>query len=409
MAENFCFYSQIYDALPDEEMRGLAGKVGAKLAVAQQPGGGRQFVFRWRWRKLSVTCNEMPAREVPDHLQGFRGYVLGIYGGKPDERGEQILDRIGYTRLVVGVVVEPKCDTAGRAEQVLGALAYGMEALMFFGNALYDKDSRLILAPDGSFDEAADVLGPVADKIKDRVQVRLPEGEEVQPTANQAARYERVLEQLARHKVPTLDSALHIEDDDEVRLREPQEVARRALVLSAVTLLADGGDRGQAVGLIEKFGLWPAVSPREKKFLKAKRTDPDEARQLLWRLEGLWVLVWALGDLDLGWPSGMCDVPRLTEVVTGYEGRADFLTKAKLRPRAQILDAVQLTLLIHWAVRDALVHDRAVPADLDWSGKAKMTSVRECPAVGVVAERHHALNWLRCFGDADWDDVDTPT
>jgi hypothetical protein len=38
-----------------------------------------------------------------------------------------------------------------------------------------------------------------------------------------------------------------------------------------------------------------------------------------------------------------------------------------------------------------------------------MMPVQGCPTTGVVAERHHALNWLVCFGDADWDDVDTPT
>jgi hypothetical protein len=28
---------------------------------------------------------------------------------------------------------------------------------------------------------------------------------------------------------------------------------------------------------------------------------------------------------------------------------------------------------------------------------------------GVIQERHHALNWLVRFEDAEWDDVDTPT
>jgi len=111
---------------------------------------------------------------VPGHLDGFRGYVTHIYGGKPDARGDQILDRISYTRLVVGVEIEPKRDDKGRAERLLGTMAYGLDALMFYGSALYDKDSNLILAPDGSFDENADVLGPVAEVIKGRVQVRLP-------------------------------------------------------------------------------------------------------------------------------------------------------------------------------------------------------------------------------------------
>lgn len=38
-----------------------------------------------------------------------------------------------------------------------------------------------------------------------------------------------------------------------------------------------------------------------------------------------------------------------------------------------------------------------------------MVPVTQSAAVGVVAERHHALNWLVRFMDADWDDVDTPT
>jgi hypothetical protein len=38
-----------------------------------------------------------------------------------------------------------------------------------------------------------------------------------------------------------------------------------------------------------------------------------------------------------------------------------------------------------------------------------MVPVTQSAAAGVVAERHHALNWLTCLGDADWDDVDTPT
>jgi hypothetical protein len=292
---------------------------------------------------------------------------------------------------------------------VLGALAYGLEALLFSGSALYDKDSRLILAPDGSFDAEADVLGPVAEKIKERVQVRLPEGEPFRPTPNQAARYARVREELARRKVPTLSYGLYVDDDEAVTLREPGEVAQRVLVLSAVVCLADGGERRKAVERIEKAGLCPAVSPEEKQFLEAKETDPVQARKLLWRVEGEWALAWALGGVELGWPAGFCDVTGLGRLVNGYTADPGFLGNAQLRPKAEILDAVQLTMLIHWAVRDAFVHDRAVPADLDWSGKAKMMPVRGCPAVGVVAERHHALNWLVRFGDAGRDDVDTPT
>ncbi len=64
------------------------------------------------------------------------------------------------------------------------------------------------------------------------------------------------------------------------------------------------------------------------------------------------------------------------------------------RPAAEILDALDLHFRLHWAARQASVEQKSPPTDLE---------------PGVVVERRHALNWLVCFQDADWDGVDTPT
>ena len=65
---------------------------------------------------------------------------------------------------------------------------------------------------------------------------------------------------------------------------------------------------------------------------------------------------------------------------------------------------------VHWAIRDAWLNKRPVPANLDWSSPAERLPAEECAAVGVVEQRHHTLNWLACFGgEDDWDRVDTPT
>jgi hypothetical protein len=404
VAENYAFYSHTFDALPEENLRQLGGS--CKFTVSAE-GDGRTFVFKWP--DLTVTCNEMPGENLPNHLEGFCGYVKHIYRGKLDSRGKAIQDRIQYTRLVVGVVVEPGCDQAGRAERILGALANGLDALLFCQSALYDKNSKLILAPDGSFDREADVLGPVAKVFEKRIQVKLPEDESFQPTADQRARYKRVEKEIAKHGMPTLDNPLFVGSEKETQLRSPLEVARRVFVLNAVTYLADGGKRKYALDQIKEMHLWQDVSEEEKAFLKAKKTDEEAARKLLWRLEGLWVLVWGLGGVKLEWPSGFCDVPLLSKTVEKYASSPKFISTAKLLPKTEILDALQLTLLQHWAVRDAFVHQREIPADLDWSGDADMVPVTKSVASGVVAERHHALNWLTRFSDASWDHTDTPT
>lgn len=405
MPEHFTLYSTKYEELPDDEMALLASD-GIELTIGANEDGERRYVYRGPG--FEVVCTALAARKVPGHLQGFVGWVRKLCGGAPDSRVQRIIERIHATRLVIGVVITPEREAAGRAEQVLATLCSGTESLLFFDGEIYDKNAVLLLAPDGSFDETAEI-GPVAS---DRViaSVALPTADDAPPTADQTVRYQRVLAELQARAVPMRASPLYVEDDEAATLREPAEVARRALTLSAVTLLADGGSRDQALALIARNDLDSSLSPQERAFLEPAEADPDQAQKLLWRLEGLWVLLWALRVVDaLDWPGGMCDVPRLVKLLEGIESDADFVSRAHLRSVREILDAAQLTMMVHWAARDAWIHHRSVPEGLDWSQDVAMVPVNRCAAVGVVGERHHALNWMLCFGGAEWDDVPTPT
>jgi hypothetical protein len=203
-----------------------------------------------------------------------------------------------------------------------------------------------------------------------------------------------------------------VADDSQVRLQSADAVARRVLVLWAVELRAEGMPRAEALGMIKSLALWDSVSPSEREFLRNENPRPEECQRLVWRLESLYVLMWALGEIDeLGWPSGMCDVPKLVGIVNPHEGDPEFITSARLRPVSEILDAQDLILRIHWAIRDAFLNQsRMVPELLDWSGDPEYVPVMTSPAVGVVEQRHHTLNWLVNFLDPiDWDHVDTPT
>ncbi len=228
----------------------------------------------------------------------------------------------------------------------------------------------------------------------------------------QAYRAAKSFHELRQRKVPVYEGPLFVGDVEGVRLQSPQAVAKRTLVLWAVELRAEGIPQQEALGLIEKLDLWDAVSPEEKQFLEDENPDPDQAQQLVWRLESIWVLLWSLGYIDdLDWPSGMCDVAKLVEIMKLHESSPEFISGAKLRSESEILDAQDMTMRIHWAIRDAYFnHDEMVPADLDWSSGSEKVRIESSPAVGVVEQRHYVLNWLVNFLDpVDWDHVDTPT
>lgn len=231
-------------------------------------------------------------------------------------------------------------------------------------------------------------------------------------TERQRQRAERSFEQLRKRDVPVYHGPLMVNDDEEVQLQTAQDAARRTLVLWAVVLRSEGMPQEETLGLIERLDLWDSVSAEEKRFLHDDEPDAEECRRREWRLESIWVLLWALGYLDeLDWPSEMCDVPKLAKILEPEESNPNFIAGARLRSAAEILDAQDRVMRIHWAIRDALLHRGGmIPENLDWSQDGEWIPVTLSAAVGIVEEWHYTLNWLVKYLDPrDWDHVDTPT
>ena len=147
MGENFALYSTRWSELPEAQMLQLAGEVRPEVYEAPR---GRTFFYSWP--DLVIRCSEMPKADLASHLSGFAGYVTKISRGRCEDRGRALIERIKGTKLVVGVEIEPGRDREGRAEELIGKLCNGLAPIMFFENALYDWDGRLLLGPDGSFD-----------------------------------------------------------------------------------------------------------------------------------------------------------------------------------------------------------------------------------------------------------------
>ena len=181
-------------------------------------------------------------------------------------------------------------------------------------------------------------------------------------------------------------------------LRAPEEVARRLTVLAVVAAKSetDAWDL-PAEEILRDRGLWDDVTPAERAYLAMEEEPDEEARaQFTWRYEAAWVFLWALGyleDDDLGDPTEICDVPRLSQIVV--ETPPDqFIGGARLRPIDRILDQADLAYRYNWAAVDARINNRAMPGGIH---------------PGITYERQYAFNWLTRAMDQDWDDVQTHT
>jgi len=232
-----------------------------------------------------------------------------------------------------------------------------------------------------------------------------------QASERQRGRAERSFAKLASKRVPLFQGPRFVDDDSTVQMQRPDEVARRVLALYMVTKRAEGFSQLNCLNEIKLLNLDSELSTRERKFLNDKRPSEDDCRELVWRAESIWVLLWALNEVDeLGWPGDVCDVKAITSVLNSRGRKPEFVTDARLRDKAEILDAQDLTMRIHWAVRNVQLHgDGLIPINLDWSQSKRLPAFHS-PLPGVVYERHYALNWLVNYpSPEDWDSVETPT
>lgn len=306
------------------------------------------------------------------------------------------------TSILHGVKAATACrvDVSGprlEAESLLLSMAatYG-DCLIFAHEKLYTPFGECIFGPE---DEPP--LVPL-----ELATVRKGRSAPVSQTESQAQRQARVQARLDRYQVPVLARPIRwIPDDEEVELRTASEVASRLLAMHGTVCFARGMERERAVALVGNAEL----SPEESRLFQ--ETDDELAQSLIWRLEALVFLMWALGMTEVPpWPSAMCDVDGVHErIFAATQDQAAFVGEARLRPRAEILDELELITRLHWALRESALKGLDIPENLDWASDAARVPLRQSALPLVVHERHHALNWLIRFGGDDWDEIDTPT
>jgi hypothetical protein len=309
--------------------------------------------------------------EMRSQLGGLLHYLQSLGSGKMTTSRYHAMRHVQRTRHQLSFSASRQ-DSAALAEWALHANA-------------------LLLLPDGQLrDPQLKVLVSSADGTAEAgAEVPFPAEAWQRKAATEATLAARGL-----HPAATLPPVVA---EPELRLRTAAEVGPRAIALLAVALRAESLAAGNPLPVAELEqklpGVRRALSPQETAFLQVEQPADAELTRFSWRYESLLALEWALGLAELPWPDGPCDAAATSRTLLE---RAEEVVgaKARLRPAAEILDALDLHYRLHWLVRQSRIDGKPLPAGVD---------------AGVVSERHHALNWLSCFEDSGWDDTDTPT
>jgi hypothetical protein len=381
MTERCTLFLPTRAGLSRKRLQGLVGK--------QATVEGARGAFVLSYPTFSLALNAIPAGEVGDRLLQAQMFLVRLSSRGVDEKLQAVLDRMQETQAILDITIEPGHGRDGLSRQAIQGLTTAFEAMWLDGLMLYDQRGGLLHSPSVSIPPAT---GPG-------------------PTRRQLDRQERSHAEMRRRGAPIYSGVLVVDDDEEAEVRPAREAALRVWCMYAVVMRAEEAPLDFVHALIEGAGAWDAVSPEEEEFLREEEPPPERRGPFVWRLEAIEPLLWALNWLpQLDWPAGFCLVPRQVGILRSFHERpARFIDEATLRPVAELLDAQDLTLRQHWALRTCYLNHHVIPADLDWTGTAERMPVRGAPVAGAVAERHRALNWLLYFGGADWDDVDTPT
>jgi Domain of unknown function (DUF4272) len=215
------------------------------------------------------------------------------------------------------------------------------------------------------------------------------------PSILQEKRRTRSVQILKKRNYPLYDGPLYSIDDSEAILRQPREVAKRALVLWMVALYADTTPQDAVLEIISQNNLEDDVSPEEATFMHDPKPDAKRKLDSKWRLEAAWILLWSLKKVCiLNWPNKLCNCGKMVKVFLPMEHWGGLSGHFSLRNKSAILDMLDLTLRQHWAARQTRI---AFPERISPEESS------------VVYQRHYALNWLVCPENESWDKVQTDT
>jgi hypothetical protein len=376
-------------------------------AVLTLPGG------MFRRGKVITFGHSSEYYDGPDWLTQMFG-MANYFAGFPEvERKAGVLKLIATFRFALAVNQEDlNIDSRDERLKILYAVGRHLDGAIFTPSSLRDASGRILIDADGNSDPAA-------------VLPAMP------PTADLA---------------PSDEAADDEEDDFEPNPPTAERVARRALALAVVSnrglLENEAGQldepeeiRGRLEAWVHEAEIADELEPDEWEVIQRKvgTLDPQSIVNATWRLEGLGVLLWALGRYELPPYDQLVDPADLFDAVEMFGDDAGELAReAKLRSEEEIDSLAEHLVMFHWRMRDFSLRPQAMDfvefSRNCWIGTfdiARFRVVDRDLAIGdraiasapaddvdrvhsIAMERHLAVNWLLGYSEI-YSETDTST
>jgi len=203
-------------------------------------------------------------------------------------------------------------------------------------------------------------------------------------------------ELLKSMNIPFIDHLPLIEDENEAKIRKPQEIAERILILTYLNYISEVPDeKDKVIDFLKSNTLWDKVSPDERELFQKDKLTNQEMINISWRTEAIWILMWTINKVDkIEMPVEQVGINEIVSRLPDFlQDPKEFIETSIIRPTSEILDISDLTYRLHWATRHSDLESKNMPANLNNS---------------IVMERHYAINWVTFYAD-EWDEITTDT
>ena len=216
-------------------------------------------------------------------------------------------------------------------------------------------------------------------------------------TDTQKNRRQKNNEYLKNHNITYKDSLACIHDENNVTMKNIDEVCKRAITsLLVIQIACDirNGSYEQSkeffLPILKKFGVLDYLNSKEKRIMDGTYSEQDVI-DMDWEYEAYWSICWCLGLVnDISDASTTCDCDIAISFVMKSQSIDDFKSKCHLRNISEILDMEDLYYRYSWAINEKKINPAATIGKLDTSN---------------VLERRRGLEWI-ISKENDWYNID---